>query len=108
MSNHILSRRQFTKTALALPLVLPAWAQAPRRVPHFASRFGGVRVGAQTYCYRSLRDTTQPWSAARVDQLFVQNQIDLAEFWIALIEPPGGPGRGPTDPVMRRSPKCCS
>ena len=110
MSNHILSRRQFTKTALALPLVLPTRAQAQRRVPHYASRFGGVHVGAQTYCYRSLRDTTQPWSAARVDQLmdkvvdaFVRNQIDLAEFWIALIEPPGGPGRGPTDPVMREA-----
>jgi sugar phosphate isomerase/epimerase len=85
-------------------------AQQPRPgVARFASRFSGVRVGAQTYCYRSLRDTAQPWSAAGVDALldkvvgaFVQNQIDLAEFWIALVEPPGGPGRGPADPVMRQ------
>jgi len=87
-----------------------AFAQQPRRVARYASRYDGVRIGAQTYCYRSLRDTTQPWSAQRVDALmgqvvdaFVRNQIDLAEFWIALVEPPGGPGRGPTDPVMRQA-----
>jgi sugar phosphate isomerase/epimerase len=108
MNDVMLTRRDFTKAVLALPLAFPEWAQVPRRVPRFASRFGGVRIGAQTYCYRSLRDTTQPWSPARVDKLMddvvaamVQNQIDLAEFWIALIEPAGGPGRGPTDPVMR-------
>ena len=39
----------------------------------------------------------------QVVDAFVQNQIDLAEFWIALVEPPGGPGRGPTDPVMRQA-----
>jgi hypothetical protein len=97
-------------TILTLPLAVSASAQAARRVPRFASRFGGVRIGAQTYCYRSLRDATQPWSPAGVDKLMdhvvaamVQNQIDLAEFWIALIEPPGSPGRGPTDPAMREA-----
>jgi sugar phosphate isomerase/epimerase len=39
----------------------------------------------------------------QVVDAFVQNQIDVAEFWIALVEPPGGPGRGPTDPVMRQA-----
>ena len=106
----MLTRREFGKTLLAVPVVTSALAQQVRRVQRYASRFNGVRIGAQTYCYRSLRDTTQPWSAQRVDALmgqvvdaFVQNQIDLAEFWIALVEPPGGPGRGPTDPVMRQA-----
>ena len=107
----MLTRRDFGKAMLAsVPLAAEAWAQTPARVPRYASRFGAVRVGAQTYCYRSLRDTAQPWSARGVDQLmdrtvdgFVQNQIDLAEFWIAFVEPPGGPGRGPTDPVMREA-----
>jgi sugar phosphate isomerase/epimerase len=105
----MLTRREFGHTLLAsFPVASAAWAQANRRVTRYASRFAGVRVGAQTYCYRSLRDVSLPWSAPRVDQLmdrvvesFVQNQIDLAEFWIALVEPPGGPGRGPTDPVAR-------
>ena len=107
----MLTRRAFAQSLLAIPLAPAALAQQTRRrVPRFASRFAGVRVGAQTYCYRSLRDTTQPWSARRVDELMdtvvdamVQNRIDLAEFWIALVEPPGGPGRTPTDPVMRQA-----
>ncbi len=105
----MVTRREFGHALLALvPLSSVAWGQTPRRVARYASRFNGVRIGAQTYCYRALRDTTQPWSAPRVDSLMdrvvdgmVQNQIDLAEFWIALVEPPGGPGRGPTDPVAR-------
>ena len=104
----MLTRRQFGRALASIPLASAAWAQSNRRVARYASRFGGVRIGAQTYCYRSLRDTSLPWSAPRVDELMdrvvdamVQNQIDLAEFWIALVEPPGGPGRGPTDPVAR-------
>lgn len=105
----MVTRRDFAKAVLgSLAFGSMAWAQA--RVPRFSSRFGGVRIGAQTYCYRSLRDTSQPWSAAGVDQLmdkvvgaFAQNRIDLAEFWIALVEPPGGPGRGPTDAVAREN-----
>ena len=104
------TRREFGKALLTVPVTAAAFAQQPRRVARYASRYDGVRIGAQTYCYRSLRDTTQPWSAQRVDALmgqvvdaFVQNQIDLAEFWIALVEPLGGPGRGPTDPVMRQA-----
>ena len=107
----MLTRRDFGKAVLAsVPLAAEAWAQTAAHVPRYASRFGGVRIGAQTYCYRSLRDTTQPWSARGVDQLmdrtvdaFVANQIDLAEFWIAFVEPPGGPGRGPTDQPMREA-----
>lgn len=107
----MLTRREFAAAMAVAPLAAAvAGAQARPRVPRFASRFSGVRIGAQTYCYRSLRDTTQPWSAARVDDLMkrvvdamVENQIDLAEFWMALIEPPGGPGRGPTDPVARQA-----
>ena len=106
----MLTRRELGKALLTVPVTAAAFAQQPRRVARYASRFNGVRIGAQTYCYRSLRDTTQPWSAQRVDALmgqvvdaFVQNQIDLAEFWIALVEPPGGPGRGPTDLAMRQA-----
>lgn len=107
----MLTRREFGATLAFAPLAAAvAGAQSRPRVPRYASRFNGVRIGAQTYCYRSLRDTTQPWSAARVDELLrrvvdatVENQIDLAEFWIALVEPPGGPGRGPLDPVARQA-----
>jgi len=112
------NRRTFCNAALAsIPCLLaqPAltWAQA--RVPRFASRFGGVRIGAQTYSYRAFRDLSQPWSPTGVDALmdrvvdgFVQNQIDLAEFWIAMVEPSGsmvnatgGPNRAPMDTVTR-------
>lgn len=105
----MLTRREFGGALVgSMSAAAMVSAQAPRRLARYASRFNGVRIGAQTYCYRAFRDTTQPWSAARVDALMdrvvdgmVQNQIDLAEFWIALVEPPGGPGRGPTDPVAR-------
>jgi sugar phosphate isomerase/epimerase len=83
-------------------VALPAARASAQVAQHsFSSRFSGVCIGAQTYCYRSLRNPREAWSAARVDQLldrvvagFVEDQIDLAEFWIALIEPPGGVGRG--------------
>jgi len=105
----MLTRRQFGQALLlSVPLAAAASAQTRRRVTRYTSRFGGVRIGAQTYCYRAFRDLSQPWSTAGVDRLldrvvdgFVQNQIDLAEFWIGMVEPPGGPGRGPTDPVAR-------
>jgi len=84
------------------------WSQT--KLPRNSSRFGGVHIGAITYCYRSLRDANEPWSREAVDRLmdktvnaYVQNRIDLAEFWIAFVEPPGGPGRGPTDPVAREN-----
>jgi sugar phosphate isomerase/epimerase len=103
----MLTRRAFGQTLLSLPLATAGAAQT-RRVARYASRFGGVRIGAQTYCYRAFRDLSQPWSAAGIDRLmdrvvdaYVENGIDLAEFWIAMVEPPGGPGRGPTDPVAR-------
>jgi sugar phosphate isomerase/epimerase len=104
----MLTRRSFGRTLfLSLPFAAAAAARQPR-VARYASRFAGVRIGAQTYCYRAFRDLSQPWSAPGIDRLmdrvvdaYVENQIDLAEFWIAMVEPPGGPGRGPTDPVAR-------
>lgn len=107
----MLTRRDFGNAVLvSLPIASAAWAQGRKKVARYASRFGGVRIGSQTYSYRALRDTSQPWSAAGADQLmqrvadsFVENQIDLAEFWIAMVEPAGGPGRGPTDPVAREA-----
>jgi sugar phosphate isomerase/epimerase len=103
------TRRQFAKTALgAIPLTSLGFAQ--RRVPAFASKFSGVQIGAQTYSYRSLRNPSEAWSEAAVDRLmdrvvdgFIQDQINTAEFWIAFIEPPGGPGRNGVDPKARES-----
>ena len=105
----MLTRREFGKAvAGSLAAASVAWPQT--KLPRNSSRFGGVHIGAITYCYRSLRDVNQPWSREAVDQLmdktinaYVQNRIDLAEFWIAFVEPPGGPGRGPTDPVAREA-----
>jgi len=103
----MLTRREFGQAvAGSLAAASVAWSQT--KLPRYSSRFGGVRVGAITYCYRSLRDASQPWSREGVDQLmdktidaYRQNRIDLAEFWIAFVEPPGGPGRGPTDQAAR-------
>ena len=105
----MLTRREFGHAvAGSLAAASVAWSQT--KLPKDSSRFGGVQIGAITYCYRSLRDASQPWSREGVDQLmdktvnaYVQNRIDLAEFWIAFVEPPGGPGRGPTDPVAREN-----
>src|SRR5262249_16650236 len=105
--NIMLTRREFGKAvAGSLAAASVAWSQT--KLARYSSRFGGVRIGAITYCYRSLRDASQPWSREGVDQLmdktidaYRQNRIDLAEFWVAFVEPPGGPGRGPTDEVAR-------
>ena len=105
----MLTRREFGQAVGgSLAAASVAWSQT--KLPKDSSRFGGVHIGAITYCYRSLRDASQPWSREGVDQLmdktvnaYVQNRIDLAEFWIAFVEPPGGPGRGPTDPVAREN-----
>ena len=105
----MLTRREFGHAvAGSLAAASVAWSQT--KLPKDSSRFGGVHIGAITYCYRSLRDASQPWSREGVDQLmdktvnaYVQNRIDLAEFWIAFVEPPGGPSRGPTDPVAREN-----
>lgn len=87
-------------------LASPLWAQS--RVPKFASRFNDVQIGVQAYSYRSLRDSSEPWSEAGVDRLMdrvvdamIQDRINAAEFWIAFIEPPGGPGRTGVDPRLR-------
>ena len=105
----MLTRREFGKAvAGSLAAASVGWSQT--KLPRNSSRFGGVHIGAITYCYRSLRDANEPWSREAVDRLmdktvnaYVQNRIDLAEFWIAFVEPPGGPGRGPTDPVAREN-----
>lgn len=114
----MLSRRAFCQTLLAtfpLTTIPIACGQAQPRVPRYASRFNGVRIGAQTYSYRAFRDLSQPWSTGGIDALmdrvvdgFVQNQIDLAEFWIAMVEPAGsmvnatgGPNRTTMDAVTR-------
>jgi sugar phosphate isomerase/epimerase len=103
------TRRAFARAAaIGLPWMHGAFAQ--NRVAPFASRFNGVQIGVQTYSYRSLRDPKEPWSPGAMDRLLdrvvaamIQDQINVAEFWIAFIEPPGGPGRTPPDPKMREA-----
>jgi sugar phosphate isomerase/epimerase len=105
----MLTRREFG-TALAGSLAAASVAWSQTKLPRNSSRFGGVHVGAITYCYRSLRDPNEVWSRDAIDRRmdqtvasYVQNRIDLAEFWIAFVEPLGGPGRGPTDAVAREN-----
>jgi sugar phosphate isomerase/epimerase len=99
------TRRQFA--ALGAASLAPSIRGEPR-VPRFASKFGGVQVGVETYSYRSLRNPSEQWSEAGVSRLMdrvvdaiVQDQLNAAEFWIAFIEPPGGPGRVAVDPKLR-------
>src|SRR5262249_52799760 len=61
-------------------------------------KFNGVQIAVQRYSYRSLRNPTGPWSVQNVNKLMdrvvdaiAQDRINAAEFWIAFIEPPGGP-----------------
>ena len=103
-----MTRRDFSRTAAgALSLAAVVNAQKAKVAP-FASRFGGIQIGAQTYSYRAMKDTAAPWSIENMDRLmdrvvgaFVQNQINAAEFWIAFVEPPGNPGRVAPDPQLR-------
>jgi sugar phosphate isomerase/epimerase len=112
----MITRRNFTRTALsAAPLLLSSETAlrgqgTSKRVAPFASRFGGVQIAVQTYSYRTLRDASQPWSVEgverqmdRVVDSIVENQINAAEFWIAFIEPPGGPGRTPLNVQAREN-----
>ena len=100
------TRREFSKLMLAsVPLAAASWPAMA--APKFSSKFGGVQIGVETYSYRSLRDTSKPWSPEWVDDLLrrvaaaiAENQIDVCEFWNGLIEPPGGLERGPATPAV--------
>lgn len=104
----MLTRRDCAKiTAGALTFASAGNAQAGKVAP-FASKFNSVQIGAQTYSYRALKDPSAPWSLESMDRLmdrvvdaYVQNQINLAEFWVAFVEPPGNPGRTLVDPKLR-------
>lgn len=102
----MLTRREFNKFALAAAVPLASARLLAEPVVAFSSKFNGVQIGVQTYSYRSLRDTSAPWSPEGVDQLMdrvakatAQDQINVCEFWIPLIEPPSGPPQGPSDAV---------
>ena len=77
------TRRDFAKMAVAsLPLASLAGAQTRAK---FSSKINGVQIGAITYCYRSLRDNTEPYSPSSMERLidrvvdaYVQNGIDCA------------------------------
>jgi sugar phosphate isomerase/epimerase len=103
-SSDMYTRREFNKLALAaIPLAATPWPTLA--APKFSSKFGGVQIGVETYSYRSLRDTSKPWSPEWVDDLLhrvastiAEDGIDVCEFWNGLIEPPGGLERGPVTP----------
>jgi sugar phosphate isomerase/epimerase len=103
----MLTRRDFTKTALAA-LPLGSAARGQTKVAKDASRFGGVQIAVQTYSYRTLRDFSKPLGLAGqkrlVDQIAeaaVRDGINACEFWIAFIEPVGGTySRAGTTPAM--------
>jgi sugar phosphate isomerase/epimerase len=104
------TRRAFNKLAA---MSLPAAALAGTS-GKFSSKVNGVHVGAQTYCYRSLRNpfgapltpTGQEKLIDRIAESMAENKIDCAEFWIALVEPVrvpydyGNGGKIPTDPEI--------
>ncbi len=99
----MVTRRQFAAAALgSAPLLNQVLrGQSAKRVAPNASRFGGIQIAVQTYSYRTFRDLSQPWSVEGVDRLMdrvvdavVEDQMNAVEFWIAMIEPPGGPARG--------------
>jgi len=98
------TRREFNKFMVAaVPAVAGAWPAFG--AAKFSSKFGGVQIGVETYSYRSLRDSSKPWSPEWVDDLLhrvasaiAEDGIDVCEFWNGLIEPPGGLERGPVTP----------
>jgi len=53
----MITRRAFTQSALAAPLL----AQGQNKVATNASKFNGVQIGVETYCYRELRDRPKGW-----------------------------------------------
>ena len=103
------TRREFNKlAAMSFPVAAMAGTAG------FRSKVNGVQVGAQTYCYRSLRNPIRaPLTPSGQEQLIdrivesmVEDKIDAAEFWIALVEPVfvphdyGNGGKIPTDPAV--------
>lgn len=103
------TRREFNKLAMA-SIPLAAAPSSTFAAAKFISKFSGVQIGVETYSYRSLRDTSQPWSPQSVDDLMgrvsaaiAEDMIDVCEFWNGLIEPPGGLERGPvTEAALQR------
>lgn len=101
------TRREFNKLMMA---AVPAASVASVAWPvfgaaNFSSKFGGVQIGVETYSYRSLRDSSKPWSPEWVDDLLhkvaaavAEDRINVCEFWNGLIEPPGSLERGPVTP----------
>src|SRR5579872_3115183 len=100
----MLTRRKFNQLILAAFPAHGFMRLAPTPAA-FSSKFRGVQIGVETYSYRSLRDSSKPWSPEWVDDLLHQvaaaiaeDQINVCEFWNGLIEPPGGLERGPVTP----------
>ena len=108
----MLTRRDFAKIAIT-SFPLASIARADPGSAKFNSKINGVQIGAQTYSYRSFRNMPAPLSPSGQEQLInrlaesmAQDQINYAEFWIALIEPVfvphdyGNGGKVPDDPVL--------
>lgn len=103
----VLTRREFGKGLLAsLPLAC-AWP-ALGAAAKFSSKIDGVQIAAITYCYRDMRDPKVPWSPAKVDhmmdqlvQAYIDDRINVAEFWIGYIEPVAFNPLAPGSPQIR-------
>jgi sugar phosphate isomerase/epimerase len=93
------SRRDFGKIALSGLAVSPLWGAS------INSTVSGVKLGAITYCFRSLPRTPNADYIDTIIQAFVECRIGFAELTSPMVEPtntlPGG-GRVPPDTPENR------
>jgi hypothetical protein len=96
-SRPLLTRREFARAAAGALAV----ASAPSRVQARDMQIGGVRVGAISYCFRSI---PRPAAGDYIDTLidaFHQTGITLCELESARVEPePAIPGGGRVPAVV--------
>jgi len=93
------SRRDFQKMALSGLSALPLWSAK------INSTIGGVRVGAISYCFRSLPRTPDADYIDTIIKAFVECGIGFAELTSPMVEPPNtlpGGGRVPPDTPENR------
>src|SRR5881397_3728264 len=86
----MLTRRQFTKTGLALPLVLPAFAlrsaiTAAQAVRPNRSLINGVQFGLQPFCYHDLAMTRE--NRGELIRRLVRNGMGMVELHATWVEP---------------------
>src|SRR5213594_725770 len=86
----MLTRRQFTKTGLALPLVLPAFAlrsaiTAAQAVRPNRSFISGVQFGLQPFCYHDLAMTRE--NRGELIRRLIRNGMGMVELHSTWVEP---------------------